>query len=466
MTTSSMVLSLLLLITVLHCGFSLALVEHQQHVLTPEPTSTRNQGVLRRFSTKSTLQQILIAAQQHDLDIWHATPSYVDIFSPLDAPPLPSEMRTLPHITTQISVPITTPIPLTTNWDLHSLENTTFHDSYHPLSQIESFMQELADAHPNTARLISIGRSAQGRDIFGLTISARDKSEKDHGKKNKRKKRITRKHREKLGFVIQGAQHAREWIAMTTSLYLTHALVANTSEKHSVARLLRHFDFHIIPVPNPDGYDYTWQTDRLWYKNRQIINSYSDCVGLDMNRNWGYKWKPDAIEIVDANATKHNRSSTDPCSHWYPGSRAFQSPEVNSIANWVSTLPNVIGFIDLRSYGQMLSTPYSYSCRHLSEDAEDQLEAAFGAAQSLKTAHGTVFQTGSLCSMLYTAPGNVIDWMYARQGIKYSYAVHLRDTGTFGFALPEKWIRPTGEETLNLVNYLAKFIAKHAKKKF
>lgn len=28
------------------------------------------------------------------------------------------------------------------------------------------------------------------------------------------------------------------------------------------------------------------------------------------------------------------------------------------------------------------------------------------------------------------APGNVVDWMYAKAGIKYSYAVHLRDTGT------------------------------------
>ena len=35
--------------------------------------------------------------------------------------------------------------------------------------------------------------------------------------------------------------------------------------------------------------------------------------------------------------------------------------------------------------------------------------------------------------MLYPAPGNIIDWMYARQKIKYSYAVHLRDTGTVRF---------------------------------
>jgi len=32
--------------------------------------------------------------------------------------------------------------------------------------------------------------------------------------------------------------------------------------------------------------------------------------------------------------------------------------------------------------------------------------------------------------LTHSAPGNVVDWMYARAGIKYSYAAHLRDTGT------------------------------------
>ena len=39
-----------------------------------------------------------------------------------------------------------------------------------------------------------------------------------------------------------------------------------------------------------------------------------------------------------------------------------------------------------------VSIPYSYSCSHVAEDAEDQLEAALGASQSLKAAHGTVFE--------------------------------------------------------------------------
>ncbi|KAJ7923271.1 hypothetical protein B0H13DRAFT_1865081 [Mycena leptocephala] len=42
----------------------------------------------------------------------------------------------------------------------------------------------------------------------------------------------------------------------------------------------------------------------------------------------------------------------------------------------------------------------------------------------------------------------------------YTYAAFLRDTETYGFALPPEWIRPVGEETGVMVDYLARFIAK------
>ena len=91
----------------------------------------------------------------------------------------------------------------------------------------------------------------------------------------------------------------------------------------------------------------------------------------------------------------------------------------------------------------------------------------------------------SLATLLFStfmsfarAPGNIVDWVYKRMGVKYSFAAHLRDTGTvsclvclafhenwlimfhfkYGFALPEQWIRPVGEETAKMVEYLADFI--------
>jgi len=196
-----------------------------------------------------------------------------------------------------------------------------------------------------------------------------------------------------------------------------------------------------------------------------VLGPDVQCVGLDMNRNWGYKWKPTASESsrTCTGAMTKPKVPVDPCSHWYPGTRPFEAPEVNNIANFVSTLPNLMAFVDMRAYGQMLSSPYSYSCNRMPKDAEDQLEAALGAANALRQAHGTYFKTGSLCAMLYSAPGNIVDWMYARAGIKYSYAAHLRDTGTYGFALPPEWIRPVGEETRNMIEYIANFIVKNHK---
>lgn len=191
------------------------------------------------------------------------------------------------------------------------------------------------------------------------------------------------------------------------------------------------------------------------YKTRQNFGPKYKCVGLDMNRNWGYKWKARA----PAPTGSYVKGKTpDACLPWYPGHRPFEAPEVNNIANWISTLPHVVGFIDLRSYGQMLSSPFSYSCKKTPKDAEDQIEAGLGAARAMQLTHGTVIVTGRLCEMLYRAPGNIVDWMYKGGGIKYSYAVHLRDTGTYGFSLPSRWIRPVGEETGRMVEYLARFI--------
>ena len=112
------------------------------------------------------------------------TPSHVDIFSPLDAPPLRRKLQILPHILSSTYQPS----PERKHWVMSSLENMTFQDSYHPLSQIELFMRELVDAHPETACLINLGRRAEGRDILGLIIlrGVDDDSEEDIGGKKRR----------------------------------------------------------------------------------------------------------------------------------------------------------------------------------------------------------------------------------------------------------------------------------------
>ena len=64
---------------------------------------------------------------------------------------------------------------------------------------------------------------------------------------------------------------------------------------------------------NPDGYEFTWNGDRMWRKNRNPNNG-SSCKGVDLNRNYDAEWM-------------HAGSSSSKCSSVYAGTSAFSEPE-------------------------------------------------------------------------------------------------------------------------------------------
>ena len=64
---------------------------------------------------------------------------------------------------------------------------------------------------------------------------------------------------------------------------------------------VRQFRWHIIPMFNPDGYEYTHTTDRFWSKNRRPFRGNAtlevtrdECNGVNLNRNFpsGYGLGP------------------------------------------------------------------------------------------------------------------------------------------------------------------------------
>lgn len=48
-------------------------------------------------------------------------------------------------------------------------------------------------------------------------------------------------------------------------------------------QVLAKYDFYILPIFNPDGYEYTHTENRMWRKTR---SPGKRCVGADPNRNW------------------------------------------------------------------------------------------------------------------------------------------------------------------------------------
>ena len=204
-------------------------------------------------------------------------------------------------------------------------------------------------------------------------------------------------------------------------------------------QLLRRYTFYIMPVLNPDGYEYSHTHNRLWRKTRSTSNHpiYRHfCLGADPNRNY------------DA---RHGQtgSSSHPCSQTYGGTTPFTEPETRHQSNFVYAHRNQLKmFISFHSYSQMILLPFSHS-KQLAPDHKDLESVGLAAVKAIERTHGTQYRVGPSASILYTASGTASDWAYEKAGIKYSYTIELRDTGTYGFLLPRQQIIPTGEETFN-----------------
>lgn len=76
---------------------------------------------------------------------------------------------------------------------------------------------------------------------------------------------------------------------------------------------------------------------------------------------------------------------------------------------------------------------------------------------------GTQMPSDLFLLLLYVftdvSSGSSIDWAY-RNGIPYAFAFELRDTGYFGFLLPESLINPTCTETMRAVKAIASGLLK------
>lgn len=84
--------------------------------------------------------------------------------------------------------------------------------------------------------------------------------------------------------INQNLQFGREWAGIMSVVYLIHELVEHNSDYQDMMTN----DWVIVPVANPDGYEFSHTSNRMWRKNR--FPSSILCTGVDLNRNFEYMW--------------------------------------------------------------------------------------------------------------------------------------------------------------------------------
>ena len=113
---------------------------------------------------------------------------------------------------------------------------------YQPEVTIKSYFSCLARSHSDKAQYQRIGYSFEGRELFLIKIGMPS----NRGVK-------------KPVVWIDGGIHAREWISPATVAYITQELLVNAGNHIDI---LSEYDFYVMPLINPDGYEYSRTYDR------------------------------------------------------------------------------------------------------------------------------------------------------------------------------------------------------------
>lgn len=300
---------------------------------------------------------------------------------------------------------------------------------YHDLAAVEAIMSRFAQEHPDLVALEVIGTSVEGRSIYAMRISDAaatiDLNEP--------------------AVLVVGCHHAREWISVEVSLYFADYLLDNYLQDGDVTRLLNYTEIWIVPVLNPDGYHYSWTTDRWWRKNRRANGDGT--FGVDNNRNYGYAFEGEG-------------SSTDPASYTYRGPSAFSEPEtraVRDLMNGTTFGRTFRGGLSYHNYSQLIIFPWGHTLDRVENLAEYEWVTG-NMINLINAGHSNAqydYVAGQGSYLLYDVNGDFNDWVHGTLGIM-ALTVELRPAGAPYFELPANEIIPTCAENLPAFLYFAR----------
>lgn len=117
--------------------------------------------------------------------------------------------------------------------------------------QINEHLDELAAQYPHLVTVINAAMSYEGRQIKYVRIST------------SRFENLM-----KPVIIIDAAVHAREWVTTPVALYIINQLVVDILENDLTERV----DWVIIPLANPDGYEYSFEEVKLISLNKLAVS--------------------------------------------------------------------------------------------------------------------------------------------------------------------------------------------------
>ncbi|MGB9721732.1 MAG: M14 family zinc carboxypeptidase [bacterium] len=274
--------------------------------------------------------------------------------------------------------------------------------------EMRDTLQTLANSFPNITRYYSAGNSYQGLQMVALKISDNPLADEMEP-----------------AVCFNGATHAREPMGTTLCIDYIKYLLTNYGTDSLVTWFVNNREIYFIPVMNPDGYRYNSDSGGATSnirKNRHFYSGQtSSTAGVDLNRNYGYKWGYD-----------NYGSSPTVTSDAYRGPSRWSEPETQNARDFF--LPKKIRTqIDYHSYGAYNLCVWGYTGS--AEPIPDSV-TQWEILDSMRTKNGfSAARTGPIYRVLYAANGTSIEWEIkdtlhngAPKFVTYAFSIETNQT--------------------------------------
>jgi hypothetical protein len=293
-----------------------------------------------------------------------------------------------------------------------------------PKNGIKAQLRKIHSTYPKLCQLKTIGHSIQNRPMLAMRLT----NEKIKGQKPQ--------------VLFLATHHAREWVATQMAMRLIKYLTANFGSDVRVTNILNTTEVWVVPVGNPDGYQYTFTNERLWRKNLRDNDADGEITiadGVDLNRNFETHWGLD-----DEGSSPIWSSGT------YRGTAPNSEPETQAVVKFIQR--NDFKFIiSYHTHGNLILYPWGWQVKTASLDdpifvAQAGTDANPAIWDSLQEPVPEPYNPG-VGADLYITNGDFTDWTYGGMGVP-SHTVEFTTGYDFRFPDDEVMVQTVFEDSL------------------
>ncbi|MFE9692423.1 M14 family zinc carboxypeptidase [Micromonospora sp. NPDC005806] len=254
---------------------------------------------------------------------------------------------------------------------------------------IRDELYDLAKRNPQLVKLEVLGHTYQGRELIALKVTQAAKEVPDASRP---------------AVLYSSNQHAREWISVEVNRRLLRWYIDRwRANDKSIKDLLKSTELWFVISANPDGYQYTFDNERLWRKNLRDNNNDGQISvgdGVDPNRNFNARFKYD-----------EEGSSSISAGETYRGPSPASEPETQAMQGLLDRIKPKFQS-NFHSFGPYILYPQGWQIG--TPEADNPIYTALAGTDANPAIPG--FDPGISSDELYVTNGETTDYADTANG--------------------------------------------------